>query len=252
LKNPFERQLTAVGIIPARLSSTRFPGKLLKKINGKSLIQMVYENAKQSEVLSDVIIATEDDEIVEEAKKFGAKIIKTPNTFATGTDRIAWASKRLDKEYDVIFNIQGDEPLLSPQLIENLFIGFSISLCEVGTLVKRIDTEEELNNPNVVKVVRNVDGEALYFSRSPIPHFRDKPENYLQKQRFWKHIGLYAYRAEALDEFSQLAQTDLEEAESLEQLRLLQNDSRYFCLETKNEILGIDTEEDFEKLKSLI
>lgn len=244
--------MTAVGIIPARLSSSRFPGKLLKMVNGKSLIQMVYENAKKSKELSDVIIATEDDEIIEEANRIGARAIKTPNNFETGTDRIAWASKRLDQEYDIIFNIQGDEPLLSSDLIDKLFIGFAISLCDVGTLVKRIDDETELLNPNVVKVVRNIDGEALYFSRSPIPYFRDKPENHLEKHRYWKHIGLYAYRTEALEKFTMLEPTDLEEAEKLEQLRLLLNDSRYFCLETKEEILGIDTEEDFEKLESMI
>lgn len=244
--------MTAVGIIPARLSSSRFPGKLLKKVNGKSLIQMVYENTLKSKILSDVVIATEDDEIIEEANRIGAKAIKTPNTFTTGTDRIAWASKRLDQEYDIIFNIQGDEPLLKSKLIDDLFVGFATSLCDVGTLVKRIESEEDLVNPNVVKVVRNIDGEALYFSRSPIPYFRDKPDNYLEKHRYWKHIGLYAYRAEALEKFAMLEPTDLEEAEKLEQLRLLLNDSRYFCLETKEEIFGVDTEEDFEKLKSMI
>lgn len=213
---------------------------------------MVYENAKKSDILSDVIIATEDDEIIEEANKFDAKSIKTPNSFTTGTDRIAWASKRLDIEYDIIFNIQGDEPLLSSRLIDDLFVGFSTSLCDVGTLVKRIESENELSNPNIVKVVRNIDGEALYFSRSPIPYYRDKPENHIDKHRYWKHIGLYAYRSGALEKFSMLETTDLEEAEKLEQLRLLLNNSRYFCLETKEEILGIDTEEDFEKLKLMI
>lgn len=244
--------MTAVGIIPARLSSTRFPGKLLEKINGKSLIAMVYDNAQKSNILDKVIIATEDEEIAKEAEAIGAEYILTPNTFATGTDRIAWAYRRLDLDQDIVFNIQGDEPLLSPKLIDDLFVGFSTSLCQVGTLVKRIETEEDLNNPNVVKVVRNMDGEGMYFSRSPIPYYRNKPQDYLNKNHYWKHIGLYAYRAEVLEQFSRLEQTDLEVAESLEQLRLLQNNSKYFCMETKEEILGIDTREDFEKLKSLI
>lgn len=250
--NPYERQLTAVGVIPARLSSTRFPGKLLERINGKSLIAMVYENAQKATSLVKVIIATEDEAIAKEAEAIGAEYILTPNTFATGTDRIAWAYRRLELDNDIIFNIQGDEPLLSPKLIDDLFIGFSTSLCQVGTLVKRIETEEELANPNVVKVVRNMDGEGMYFSRSPIPYYRNKPQDHLSLNNYWKHIGLYAYRTEALEQFSRLEQTDLEIAESLEQLRLLQNNSKYYCMETKEEILGIDTPEDFEKLKGLI
>jgi len=250
--NPYERQMTAVGIIPARLSSTRFPGKLLERINGKSLIAMVYENAQKAKTLDKVVIATEDEAIAKEAEAIGAEYVLTPNTFATGTDRIAWAYRRLELDQDIIFNIQGDEPLLSPQLIDNLFVGFSTSLCHVGTLVKRIETDEELNNPNIVKVVRNMDGEGMYFSRSPIPYYRNKPQDHLVENNYWKHIGLYAYRSEALEQFSRLDQTDLEIAECLEQLRLLQNNSKYFCMETKEEILGIDTPEDFEKLKELV
>lgn len=244
--------MSAVGIIPARLSSTRFPGKLLERINGKSLIAMVYENALKSTILDRVIIATEDEVIAEEARRIGAEHILTPNSFATGTDRIAWAYRRLELDYDIVYNIQGDEPLLSPKLIDDLFVGFSTSLCQVGTLVKRIASEEELNNPNVVKVVRNMDGEALYFSRCPIPYYRNKPQNYLELNQYWKHVGLYAYRSETLEHFSRLEQTDLEIVESLEQLRLLQNNSKYYCMETNEEILGIDTKEDFEKLKSLV
>ncbi|TNE32847.1 3-deoxy-manno-octulosonate cytidylyltransferase [bacterium] len=250
--NYYERQMTAVGIIPARLSSTRFPKKLLQKINGKSLIALVYENALKSNILQKVIIATEDEEIVNEAIKIGAEYILTPDSFSTGTDRIAWAYRRLELDHDIIFNIQGDEPLLSPALIDKLFVGFSTSLCQVGTLVKKIDDEEELNNPNVVKVVRNIDGEAMYFSRSAIPYFRDKSENFMKEVDYWKHIGLYAYRAEALELFSNLERTDLEVAENLEQLRLLQTNHKYYCMETKEEILGIDTPEDFEKLKLIL
>lgn len=213
---------------------------------------MVYENAKKSTVLERIIIATEDEAIAKEAESIGAEYVLTPNTFATGTDRIAWAYRKLELTQDIIFNIQGDEPLLSPKLIDDLFIGFSTSLCQVGTLVKRIETDEELLNPNVVKVVRSIDGEALYFSRSPIPYFRDKSLEHLSENRYWKHIGLYAYRAESLELFSRLEQTDLEIAESLEQLRLLQNNAKYFCMETKQEIFGIDTPEDFEKLKKLL
>lgn len=244
--------MTAVGIIPARLSASRFPNKLLQRINGKSLIAMVYENAQKSTVLEKIIIATEDEAIAREAEAIGAEYVLTPNTFATGTDRIAWAYRKLELTQDIIFNVQGDEPLLSPKLIDDLFIGFSTSLCQVGTLVKRIVTDEELLNPNVVKVVRSIDGEALYFSRSPIPYFRDKSPENLSEHRYWKHIGLYAYRAESLELFSRLEQTDLEIAESLEQLRLLQNNAKYFCMETKQEIFGIDTPEDFERLKKLL
>lgn len=244
--------MTAVGIIPARLSSTRFPGKLLERIKGKSLIAMVYENAQKSSILERVIIATEDEEIADEAKAIGAECVITPNTFATGTDRLAWAYRKLGLNHDVVFNIQGDEPLLSPKLIDDLFLGFSTSLCQVGTLVKRIDNEEDLNNPNIVKVVRNMDGEAMYFSRSPIPYFREKHTDHISTHHYWKHIGLYAYRSESIEQFSRLEQTDLEIAESLEQLRLLQSNAKYYCMETNQEILGIDTQEDFEKLKKMI
>lgn len=125
--------MTAIGIIPARLSSTRFPGKLLERINGKSLIAMVYENALKSTILDRVIIATEDEVIAEEARRIGAEHILTPNSFATGTDRIAWAYRRLELDYDIVYNIQGDEPLLSPKLIDDLFVGFSTSLCRWNT-----------------------------------------------------------------------------------------------------------------------
>jgi 3-deoxy-manno-octulosonate cytidylyltransferase (CMP-KDO synthetase) len=213
---------------------------------------MVYENALKSTQLRKVIIATEDEEIAREAEAIGAEFVLTPNTFATGTDRIAWAFRKLELDDDVVFNIQGDEPLLSPELIDRLFVSFSTSLCDVGTLVKKITSEAELLNPNVVKVVRNIDGEALYFSRHAIPYFRDKSEGYIKEIDYWKHIGLYAYRAKALEHFSTLERTDLEVAENLEQLRLLQNNAKYFCMETSEEILGIDTAEDFEKLKSML
>ena len=242
--------MTAVGIIPARLSSTRLPGKMLELVNGKTIVAMVYENAKKATQLDKVIIATEDEEIAQEAENIGAEYVLTPNTFTNGTDRIAWTYRKLELDHDVVFNIQGDEPLLPANLVDELFVGFSTSLCDVGTLVKRISRNYELINPNIVKVVRNIDGEAMYFSRSPIPYYRDEPELHIEKHIYWKHIGLYAYRAETLEKFSRLEPTDLEIAENLEQLRLLQNGYKYFCMETNEEIIGIDTIEDLEMLRS--
>lgn len=242
--------MTAVGIIPARYDSTRFPGKLLEKVNDKYLIQHVFDNISKSEVLSNLYIAAGDEKIYNSAKEFTDNVILTKGTFESGTDRIAWAYNHLELTEDIIFNIQADEPLLSHKLIDELFIKFSTSLCDVGTLVKKIKSEKELNNPNNVKVVRDTDGNAMYFSRSPIPYQRDKEDK--SNQVYWKHIGLYAYREEALKKFSEIPQTDLEVTEKLEQLRLLQNNVKFFCMETDQDIVGVDTAEDLEKVKKII
>lgn len=248
-----DRELDAIAIIPARLESSRLEHKMLSNINGKPLIAYAVENAKKSKYLRRVICATDSEEIAQVAGDFGAEVVITPSTIKTGTDRIAKAYYDLDETADVIFNIQGDEPLLDPETIDTLFERFSNSLCHVGTLVKRIDNSEDLHNPNIVKAVLEIDNSALYFSRSPIPHFRgENHKKWCENHTYWKHIGVYAYRDTALKAFTELPQTDLEVAEKLEQLRLLQNNYKYFCLETKNDYHGVDTEEDLKRVEKLL
>lgn len=248
-----KRDLDAIGIIPARLHSTRFPEKLIQKIDGKPLLIHTWENAKTSQHLRRIVIACDDPKIEEICKEYNADYIMTSPNLKSGTDRIAKAYRELEESADVVVNIQADEPFLSGEVIDELFWPFSTSLARVGTLVKRINSVDELNDPSIVKVVLETDNTALYFSRSPIPYFRDLPQDeWLKKQVYWKHIGVYAYRIEALEEFVNIPQTDLEIAENLEQLRLLQNNNKYLCVETKAELVGVDTEEDFLKVKSII
>ncbi|MCX6147135.1 MAG: 3-deoxy-manno-octulosonate cytidylyltransferase [Candidatus Kapabacteria bacterium] len=246
-----ERIMDAIGIIPARIGSVRLPEKPLALINGKSLIQRVWEGASTAKTLRRLIVATDDIRIKEHCESFGAEVVLTPAELPSGTDRIAYVVKELDETADVIFNIQGDEPLIKGELIDELFNRFVISLCEVGTLIKRINDVEELDNPGIVKVTLKNDNVANYFSRSPIPFVRDKEKkDWLSSQVFWKHIGIYAYKDFALKKFTELPQTDLEISESLEQLRLLQNNFKFFCLETKTDFISIDTPEDILKVEA--
>lgn len=248
-----KRDLDAIGIIPARMDSTRLPGKMLKEINGKPLVLHTYDNAKTSEHLRRIVIATDHEDIKSVCEYAGAEVVMTRRDLPSGTDRIHWAYKELEESADVVVNIQGDEPLLSGKIIDELFWPFSTSLSQVGTLVKRIDNIDDVFDSSVVKVVLENDNTALYFSRSPIPFVRDTHKNdWLKKQVFWKHIGVYAYRIEALEEFTNLPQTDLEISESLEQLRLLQSNHKYLCVETKEDLHGVDTQEDLDKLQQIL
>jgi len=247
-----KRDIDAIGIIPARYDSVRFPGKMLADVGGLPLVIRTYQSAKSSKYLRRIIIACDDERIADVCRKYEAEFIMTPKDLPSGTDRVAWAYRHLEEESDVVVNIQGDEPLLSGEIVDELFWPFSTSLCQVGTLVKRIESLDDLLNPSVVKVVLQNDRTALYFSRSPIPFLRDIPqEKWLDSnQVFWKHIGLYAYRAEALQEFVNIQQTDLESSEKLEQLRLLQSNFKYYCVETKHELFGVDTPEDLERVNN--
>lgn len=240
----------AIAIIPARYASQRLPGKPLLEIEGKSLIQHVYDNAMKCKTLSRVIIATDDERILSKCQEFGAEAIMTPAELASGTDRLAFVVEKLNLDDDIILNIQGDEPLLEAETIDNLINTFSKSGADVGTLIKKIEDKEELFNPNAVKVVCDKNNFALYFSRSTIPYIRDqKEENWLKLNSFWKHIGVYAYRKSALKRFSELEQSHLESLEKLEQLRLLEDGARYLCIETDMKMLGVDTVEDLEKVR---
>ncbi|MFY8160255.1 MAG: 3-deoxy-manno-octulosonate cytidylyltransferase [Candidatus Kapaibacteriota bacterium] len=248
-----EPKMTAVGIIPARYNSTRLPAKPLVLLKGKSMISRVWENAKNAKTLDEVYIATDDDRIRVHCEGFGAKVIMTPPELPSGTDRIYYAYKELDLSQDVIINIQGDEPLLLGEDIDNLFNRFVISLSDVGTLVHKIDNIRDVLNPNVVKVTLRHDNVALYFSRSPIPYIRDfNLEEWQNKHQFWKHIGVYAYKTFALEKFCELPQTTLELAENLEQLRLLENGFKYQCIPIQRQLISIDRPEDVKEVEKYL
>ncbi|WP_320111419.1 3-deoxy-manno-octulosonate cytidylyltransferase [Draconibacterium orientale] len=235
-----------IGIIPARYQSSRFPGKPLAKIKNKPMIQWVYENA--SKALPYVCVATDDDRIFEAVKAFGGEVVKTLPTHQSGTDRCAEAALKIAKNrpVDIVVNIQGDEPFVKPEQIELIKLCFE-SETEIATLVKKIESEEELFNPNRPKVVLDKNDFALYFSRSPIPYFRgEENKNWVKKHTFWSHIGMYAFKADVLQKITQLEQGKLELAESLEQLRWLENGYKIKTAETTSATIGIDTPEDLE------
>lgn len=241
-----------LGLIPARYASSRFPGKPLADIGGKPMIQRVYEQAVQ--VLDDVYVATDDARIEAAVKAFGGKVVMTAETHQSGTDRCAEALHKVEaetgKRFRAVINIQGDEPFISPIQIELLSSAFAKPETEIATLVKQADNEHDLFNPNKPKVVLSEAGNALYFSRSPIPYLRGVEEKeWHLKHKFFNHIGLYGYRADVLDKITKLERGTLEKCESLEQLRWLENGYQIAVLETKLESLSIDTPEDLEALK---
>lgn len=236
-----------LGIIPVRLASTRLPGKPLIDICGKSMIQRVYEQAKKSHLLNDVVVAADDNKIIENVKSFGGKAILTSKRHKSGTDRIC---EVLDSyRCDIAVNIQGDEPMISPFDIDKAIKPMlKDKMIDVSTLAIRIYDAEEISDPNNVKVVFGDNRIALYFSRSVIPYNRDSEK----KINYYKHIGLYVYRYKALQEFRNLKQSKLEKAEKLEQLRLLENGYRIYVELTKNNTIGIDTAEDLKRIKNIL
>lgn len=247
-----EKQNNAIGIIPVRMSSTRLPGKPLADISGKSLLRRVWENAASANNLSDVFIASGDAEVFVECNKFGAKFVSTPGELPSGTDRSAFALGKIPVKPDIVVNIQCDEPFLTSDIIDQLVNRFAVSNADVGTLIKKIDNIDDLKNPSIVKVAKSSDNNALYFSRSPIPFYRDYSiDNWLAHFSFYKHIGVYAYKTEALKRFAELPPSKLENAEKLEQLRLMENGAKYFCLETEADLFGIDTPEDLERARKI-
>ena len=233
-----------IGIIPARYESTRFPGKPLATIKDKPMIQWVYENALMA--LDDVYVATDDQRIYDAVVAFGGKVVKTLSSHKSGTDRCAEAAKKLSAnvEFDVVVNIQGDEPFVESAQIELLKSCFK-SATDIATLVKKIDSSEELFNPNRPKVVLDQNNNALYFSRSPIPYVRGADEkDWPTKHTFWAHIGMYAFNAKVLQSVTKLNQGKLELSESLEQLRWLENGYTIKTAQTQTQSIGIDTPED--------
>lgn len=237
------------GIIPARYASTRFPGKPLADINGKPMIQHVYENASKSKLLNEVIVATDDKRVFNTVEEFGGKAVMTSRRNKSGTDRIGEIARWRNSEIniaEIIVNIQGDEPFINykniDKAIEPLIKDKSVN---VSTLCYRINSKAEIQNPNIVKVVFNENNFALYFSRSVVPYNRDNSKNI----RYFKHIGLYVYRKDYLLKLIKLKPTKLETAEKLEQLRILETGERIKVIETKIDSHSVDTREDLKKIK---
>jgi|SRR5665213_979538 len=242
--------MKTLGIIPARYASSRFPGKPLVDIDGKSMIQRVYERAEKCGNLSEVIIATDDKRIFDHVVGFHGMVVITSADHQSGTDRCAEVALQ-HPEYDVIINIQGDEPYIEPEQISQLAGCFKDSNTQIATLVKKVQNELELFNPNSPKVILNNRSEAIYFSRSPLPCIRGQEEkNWLQHYTYFKHIGIYGYRADILQQVTKLPVSALEKAESLEQLRWIENGYRIKVAETEFETFAVDTPGDLEKLKT--
>jgi 3-deoxy-manno-octulosonate cytidylyltransferase (CMP-KDO synthetase) len=239
-------------IIPARYASTRFPGKALAEIGGKPMIQHVYERTSRASLVNEVIVATDDERIQQAVVSFGGSCCMTSSEHETGTDRLAEVAKRL--EADVIVNVQGDEPLIEPEMIDQAIRPFlSDSSLRMGTLKTRIRCLHDFLGPNVVKVVTDREGYALYFSRSPLPFFRDKWRD-LKDESFasgkllcYKHVGLYVFKRDFLLEYAAMTPTFLELSEKLEQLRAVENGIRIRVEETDFESIGVDTPDDLVK-----
>lgn len=243
-----------IGIIPARYASTRFPGKPLADMKGKYMIQRVYEQA--CKVLDRVCVATDDERIFNAVQSFGGQVVMTSTEHRSGTDRCFEAYTNLGGREDVVINIQGDEPFIKPEQIESLIACFDSPQTQIATLVRPFEEAEgyeALANPNSPKVVMNEHREALYFSRSIIPYLRGvEPTEWPARHTYYKHIGMYGYRADVLAWITRLPQSSLEMAESLEQLRWLQNGYTVKVGITTQETIGIDTPADLEKAIALL
>ena len=241
--------MDVVGVIPARYSSTRFEGKVLADILGKPMIQHVWERAKQSKVLDDLIIACDDERVADVARGFGAKIVFTAKGHACGTDRIIEVVNPLDVK--AVVNIQGDEPFVHPVMIDMVAQALlGDKTLNMATIMKKIEDVEEINNPHVVKVVVDKNNFALYFSRAAIPFHA--PNSEVKAPVYYKHIGLYGYTKDFLFTYRNLPASKLEAVEKLEQLRVLEEGYRIKVIETKFDTIGVDTPEDLEKAKEYL
>ncbi|MBK6912742.1 MAG: 3-deoxy-manno-octulosonate cytidylyltransferase [Ignavibacteriales bacterium] len=241
-----------VGIIPARFASTRLMGKPLADIGGKPMIQHTYESALKSKLLNKVIVAVDDLKVAEVIRSFGGEAMITPKEISTGSDRIAYVAKTLPKA-KIIVNIQGDEPFIEGEMIDQAIEPMIFDRnVYVTTLAKRIKSVEELKSSAVVKVVFDYNNYAMYFSRSAIPFVRDAKTNYerLQLGEIYKHIGLYVYKRDALLKFTTLESTDLERAEKLEQLRMLENGMKIKIVVTEHESFSVDTPDDLKRIRA--
>jgi len=250
-----KEQNTIIAIIPARYGSTRFPGKALAMIKGKPMVQRVYERTKQSKLVSRVVVATDDDRIMKAVAAFGGEAMMTSSAHATGTDRLAEVAAKLS--CDIVVNVQGDEPLIHPEMIDQAIMPLKDDpSIPMGTLCRRIENRDEAFDPNVVKVVFDTKGFALYFSRAPIPWDRDQWagksswKELTLSGHLYKHIGLYVYRREFLLKYATMPQTGLEAVEKLEQLRALEHGFRIKTIVTEHESFGVDIPDDLSKILS--
>lgn len=243
--------MKVIGIIPARWSSSRFPGKPLVKIGDKTMIQRVYEQSKKA--IDVVVVATDDQRIVDEVKRFNGQVVMTGDFHKSGTDRCAEAIKLFEDQtgfkFDIIVNIQGDEPFIQPEQILQVVDCFKEEDIQIATLIKKISNNKDLNNPNNPKVVLNKNNEAIYFSRSTIPYIVNSDiSEWLLKFNFFEHLGLYAYKKEVLEKITRLEPSLLEIAESLEQNRWIEHGYKIKVAETGFENISIDTEEDLKAI----
>ena len=242
-----------VGVIPARYAASRLPGKPLVDLCGQSMIERVWRGAIACAELDRVIIATDDARVVAEADRIGAEVVMTDPALPSGTDRCYAAIASMESTPEIVINIQGDEPLLQPGVLTDLVHTLKQGSADVATPVTRIHSAEDLHDPNIVKVAATVEGRAVYFSRSPIPHVRNVPiEQWLRHATFWKHIGIYAYRRSALERHVQLAPSALEQLEFLEQLRLVADGAVFACVETSAHFISVDTPSDADAVRAFL
>jgi 3-deoxy-manno-octulosonate cytidylyltransferase (CMP-KDO synthetase) len=239
-------------VIPARYGSTRFPGKPLADISGSPMIEWVYKRAVRAQLFEKILVATDDQRIVQAVRKFGGLAELTPSDLPSGTDRVAFLARKI--KADVYVNLQGDEPLISPRLLTEVCTPYSERKVVMTTAVKQIDSPDELTDPNLVRVVMDNRGDALYFTRAVIPFVRDDRDqrNWFQRYPFYKHIGIYTYRRNFLLHFSTLAPGSLEQVEKLEQLRVLENGYKIRTVITQSDSMSVDTAEDLQRLEHFI
>ena len=255
-----EKVMSAIVIIPSRYHSTRFPGKPLSLLLDKPMIQHVYERSKSARRIKEVFVATDSKLIYDAVRGFGGNAVMTSDKHLSGTDRIAEAAVAMREsghEADIIVNVQGDEPMIMPEMIDEVTALMDDERVGIGTLVKKIEDPAEMDDPNIVKAVFNDEGFALYFSRSPIPYHRDSFRGEAQKSMaagvvMFKHIGIYAFRVDVLIRFSKLPPSRLEEIEKLEQLRALENGITIKVKETIYETIGVDTPMDLKKVEKCL
>jgi len=242
-----------VAVIPARYGSQRLPAKPLADICGKPMVQHVYERAAKATLVDAVLVATDDERIASVVRAFGGNAVITPESLQTGTDRIAFVARSLP-DVGIVVNVQGDEPVIEPAMIDEAVAPLvQDSSILVGTLVREIESDAELSNPGIVKVVLDREGYGMYFSRSPIPFGRDiQHTEWLKHHTYYKHIGLYVFRRGFLNTFTGLTQTPLEKAEKLEQLRILENGYKIRCTVTSFDSIPVDTQEDLDRVRAIV
>ena len=247
-------KLNIVAVIPARYGSTRLHAKPLIDLCGKTMIQHVYERAKSAKLVTKVLVATDHQDIADVVRSFGGEVVMTPESIRSGSDRIAYVAKTLP-DADIVVNVQGDEPLIAPQMIDEAInpLAEDASI-PCGTLVKKITSADEMTNPGVVKVVIDAEGNGIYFSRSTIPHVRDggNANQWHTMHQFYKHIGLYVFRKDFLLKFSSWQETELEQIEKLEQLRILYHGYKIKTAITTYDSIPVDTAEDAERVRHIL